>query len=212
MSDEWVTEAACTGKPTEMFYDDIWRQGHTNLEALDQARSVCQTCSVRRECLAYVMAYENGLSVKSRGGVWGGLTPAQRRSLDVRQAPPHCECGRAFDPLQWLGRVLVCDQCGRRTAVSPLPDEGDQWDDRHTELALRIIESFNLHVAGDTVAHPKTMAAYLDSPIAEVRRVYHELVLTGVLQLEVASSKRKHYRLIALPEGDWAPKHKQAPC
>lgn len=39
------------------------------------AKSVCQSCEIRAECLAW--ALENG----EEHGVWGGLSPDERRRL-----------------------------------------------------------------------------------------------------------------------------------
>jgi WhiB family transcriptional regulator, redox-sensing transcriptional regulator len=60
---EWWADAACRDRPDVDFF------------AADPgpARAVCAACLVRRECLDWAVA------MKVRFGVFGGLTPAERR-------------------------------------------------------------------------------------------------------------------------------------
>lgn len=69
----WMTDAACCGKPTELFFpsrgERDWMDG----------KELCAGCSVRAECLDY--AVDNGIMF----GVWGGLSEGERRRLRVGQ-------------------------------------------------------------------------------------------------------------------------------
>lgn len=68
----WREEAACRSVPVEIFYPQ------TDAEATP-AKIVCRTCEVRETCLEWALA------VDERFGVWGGLTPTERRSLGARR-------------------------------------------------------------------------------------------------------------------------------
>lgn len=73
----WLESAACLAEgihPDEMFPDN-------NAAGIAHARTICQTCPVRRACLIDCMKHEGGQSAKSRFGVYAGLTPRQRERL-----------------------------------------------------------------------------------------------------------------------------------
>jgi WhiB family transcriptional regulator, redox-sensing transcriptional regulator len=72
--DSWRKDAACRGKPTAMFFLE---SGPEERVALAAAKEICASCAVRRCCL------EAGMS-ESRG-IWGGLTPPERRRLRNEQ-------------------------------------------------------------------------------------------------------------------------------
>jgi endonuclease III len=46
----------------------------------DDALAMCQRCHVRAACPAYALA------AGQRRGIWGGMTPAERKALSVREA------------------------------------------------------------------------------------------------------------------------------
>lgn len=67
----WQARAAChTVEP-----DSLFVQGAAQREA----RTVCQGCPVRLECLA------DALDSRTEFGVWGGLTERERRALRRRR-------------------------------------------------------------------------------------------------------------------------------
>lgn len=72
----WMTDAAC-GRVAE----DLWfpphlegagRHSKEDKAAEAKARAVCAGCAVRERCLAFA------LELNVSGGIWGGLTPAER--------------------------------------------------------------------------------------------------------------------------------------
>ena len=68
---EWADRAACKAPEhdPEMFFPD---RGETVIPA----KTVCATCTVRAECLAYAMT-----APPERRGIWGGLSGRERRRL-----------------------------------------------------------------------------------------------------------------------------------
>jgi WhiB family redox-sensing transcriptional regulator len=72
--DSWRKDAACRGKPTATFFPE---RGPEEKLAVAAAKEICASCPVRRRCL------EAGMS-ESRG-IWGGLTPPERRRLRDQQ-------------------------------------------------------------------------------------------------------------------------------
>ena len=61
-------DAACAGMDSNIFFAEKGQR-------LDEAKAVCADCPVKRECL------ECAIRNRERVGVWGGLTPKQRRSV-----------------------------------------------------------------------------------------------------------------------------------
>lgn len=69
---DWTTSAACnTADPDELFVTGA---------AQNRAKTVCQGCPVRTECLA------DALDNRVEFGVWGGMTERERRAL-LRRRP-----------------------------------------------------------------------------------------------------------------------------
>jgi WhiB family redox-sensing transcriptional regulator len=63
----WVVFSACRDKDPDIFFP-------ATKEESDVAISICLTCPVRSECLAYA------LEARERFGIWGGLTDKKRWS------------------------------------------------------------------------------------------------------------------------------------
>lgn len=86
---DW-TEAECRTYPKKVFTPDIFKpdgeevfDDGTIWEAFgdtsgyyDTAREICAACPIREECLAHALAN------KERFGMWGGLTPIERRRIE----------------------------------------------------------------------------------------------------------------------------------
>ena len=60
----WAAEAACRDAPKAWFYPDLGGDA-------GRAKQVCARCPVRAECLA--------AGQREAHGVWGGMTPKERR-------------------------------------------------------------------------------------------------------------------------------------
>ncbi len=70
--ESWQADAACRAIPVELFFPPVEHE-------VDQAKEVCDACLVREPCLEFALA------AGERFGVWGGLTPQERRSLMARR-------------------------------------------------------------------------------------------------------------------------------
>lgn len=64
----WQADALCAQTDPEAFFPE--KGGSTR-----EAKRVCQSCSVRTECLEYALAQDE------RFGIWGGLSERERRKL-----------------------------------------------------------------------------------------------------------------------------------
>lgn len=87
---DWRDEGECNHYPYEVFFPNImddtgveWIDDGTIWEAFgdtshfyDEARPICESCPVRELCLA------SALANKERYGMWGGLTPIERRRIE----------------------------------------------------------------------------------------------------------------------------------
>lgn len=70
---DWFDRAACRGLGPDLFYPD------TVGPNVGPAKAICAGCPVRQECL------ERGLDASEGFGVWGGLSPKERRPLRNRR-------------------------------------------------------------------------------------------------------------------------------
>ena len=78
--DDWTTEALCA-----QIGGDLWFTGPegagTGMERRTAIR-ICRDCPVQAQCLHAALTVERGMDRKCRFGIWGGLTPTQRATLD----------------------------------------------------------------------------------------------------------------------------------
>lgn len=70
--EQWQEKAACRTIPVELFFPPLEQEA-------DEAKAVCDGCSVKDPCLEFALA------AGERFGVWGGLTPQERRSLVAKR-------------------------------------------------------------------------------------------------------------------------------
>lgn len=66
--EEWLEQAVCAQTDPEAFFPE--KGGSTR-----EAKSVCVTCPIVRECLQYALDHDE------RFGIWGGLSERERRKL-----------------------------------------------------------------------------------------------------------------------------------
>lgn len=69
---KWADHAACIDTPIELWFQDFGN--HFDVTAL----RICRSCKVRTDCRDY--AIERELD----DGIWGGMTPKQRRTFSRR--------------------------------------------------------------------------------------------------------------------------------
>ena len=68
LDQEWQERASCRSIPVEFFFPLVEHEA-------DEAKAVCATCDVREPCLEFA------IQAGEHFGVWGGLTPQERRSV-----------------------------------------------------------------------------------------------------------------------------------
>ncbi|GAB3493940.1 WhiB family transcriptional regulator [Nocardiopsis coralliicola] len=70
---DWRHHAACRDEDPELFFP-IGDSGPALLQ-IDEAKEVCAACPVSSACLQWA------LDTRQDGGVWGGMSEAERRTL-----------------------------------------------------------------------------------------------------------------------------------
>lgn len=73
----WTEDAICPQVDLDIFFPE--KGGSTAA-----VKAVCAGCPVRRPCLEYALANEDSTSTSERilaFGIWGGLSPRERRKL-----------------------------------------------------------------------------------------------------------------------------------
>lgn len=77
---DWRADALCAQVGGDLWYpDDADGTARIHPSAYDGPRAVCRACPVRRACL------EHALATGERHGMWGGLTPRQRKRLTANR-------------------------------------------------------------------------------------------------------------------------------
>lgn len=76
--EEWQDDALCAEIGDELFFPP---KGGSYKEG----KAVCGKCDVRDQCLAYIMKLETGID--NRFGLYGGLSPNERRRLVRKKTP-----------------------------------------------------------------------------------------------------------------------------
>lgn len=71
----WQDKAACAGKESSIFFPDI-PNGDVRGFYWEPARKICATCPVTKECLSFVLPFEE--KAGRRDGFWAGMTPKER--------------------------------------------------------------------------------------------------------------------------------------
>lgn len=79
---EWQLLAACRGVDTQVFFSPEAERGARRLARERVAKAVCSTCPVIATCR------EQAIRVGEPFGVWGGLTPDERRVYAGANAAP----------------------------------------------------------------------------------------------------------------------------
>lgn len=76
-SSDWLDEAACSvfELDTNLFFE---RQSGRVRAAVQQ---ICRECPVRKQCLEHALTYEVRSPRPPQYGIFGGLTPTERREL-----------------------------------------------------------------------------------------------------------------------------------
>lgn len=71
----WRDHAKCKAMGNEMFFDYGKGRGKDAIKNLARVARFCSDCPVRKECLRF--ALDNNIKY----GVWGGMSPNQRKSF-----------------------------------------------------------------------------------------------------------------------------------
>jgi WhiB family transcriptional regulator, redox-sensing transcriptional regulator len=74
----WLHDAACRGMELSIFYRPDNERGASARRHDLRAKAICADCPVRRSCLEWALATPEPY------GVWGGMTPDERRQLQTR--------------------------------------------------------------------------------------------------------------------------------
>jgi WhiB family redox-sensing transcriptional regulator len=72
---QWQALAACQGLGDDLFFATSNERGPSRRRRERAAKAVCATCPVVDQCLAWALAAGEPY------GVWGGLSPEERRRL-----------------------------------------------------------------------------------------------------------------------------------
>jgi WhiB family redox-sensing transcriptional regulator len=112
---DWTEFASCRDLDPEVFFN-------VKHSSTQQSREICSTCIVKHECLDF--AIQNNEKI----GVWGGLTPRQRKHLQNRESPM-----RKF--AQYLGLIT--------SGINPR-DKEDLFSDKNQAFSFPVSVSIEV--------------------------------------------------------------------
>ncbi len=72
---DWLSEARCKDEPTEIFFAGDNERGIKLRRSERRAKRICWSCPVLEACRNYA------LNEREPYGIWGALTPSERRLL-----------------------------------------------------------------------------------------------------------------------------------
>jgi WhiB family redox-sensing transcriptional regulator len=72
---DWQLDAACRDLDSSVFFHPEGERGSARARRQEQAKAVCATCPVLRQCA------EHALRVREPYGVWGGMTEEERAEM-----------------------------------------------------------------------------------------------------------------------------------
>ena len=75
-ADKWTLSAACLNADPELFFPDLF--GAIGAHRTLQAKRFCAGCPVRAKCLEWAIGSGEAY------GIWGGMTPDERRLMRAR--------------------------------------------------------------------------------------------------------------------------------
>ena len=76
LDEVWQLRAACRGPDASLFFPPShFERKDEKDEREAQAKLICRTCPVKRECLDYA------LRIREPHGIWGGLNESERKLL-----------------------------------------------------------------------------------------------------------------------------------
>lgn len=74
--EDWQNKASCRGHSAAIFFAPTHFERKEARAARErQAKAVCASCPVRKECLNYA------LRIREPHGIWGGLNETERRAI-----------------------------------------------------------------------------------------------------------------------------------
>ena len=72
----WQVRAACRGPQSIVFFPPPhFERKDEKREREERAKSICMTCSVQGDCLAYA------LKIREQHGIWGGTNEPGRKAM-----------------------------------------------------------------------------------------------------------------------------------
>jgi WhiB family redox-sensing transcriptional regulator len=88
---EWQADGACRSADPETFYPVS--PGGASTAQIEQAKRICASCPVRRECLEFATR------TSETHGIWGGTTPEERvKARRAAAARRRHAASRSFRP------------------------------------------------------------------------------------------------------------------
>jgi hypothetical protein len=75
-----MPEPLCAGENPSIWQPDEIDNGYDE----NLAKSICDECKLKTQCLATAMEKEGSAPAQRRAGVWGGMTPTERHRLYKR--------------------------------------------------------------------------------------------------------------------------------
>lgn len=101
----WQDDALCAEVGTDPFFPE---KGDGSLEA----KSICGICRVREQCLVFA------ISTNQQHGIWGGLTPSQRRNAKLSHESAEPQDSQEVTVMRLWNRKNSAEQIADQLGIS----------------------------------------------------------------------------------------------
>lgn len=109
---DWADEAACAGRDAELWFPAEVGRRRTRYGNDAAAKAICRTCPVVQACLSHALEHDEW------DGVWGALSPDERRELKQIRLRPMSEMDHGTESGEKQHRRRGEDPCPRCLAAA----------------------------------------------------------------------------------------------
>lgn len=115
MVGDWADDALCAGLDCELWFPaEVSRRGRHRHGEDRAAKQICESCPVSHQCLQHALDHDES------DGVWGGLSPQERRELKQVRLRPMSEMAHGTEAGAKQHERRNEDPCPRCQAAAAL--------------------------------------------------------------------------------------------
>jgi WhiB family redox-sensing transcriptional regulator len=106
----WADRAKCAEIGGDLWFPEKEGDGSVGQRFIRDAKAICNTCPVALECLRWALDHDE------QHGIWGGMTPTERRRMLVEKRPRRCALDECNELVTGATSAKYCTPAHGRTA------------------------------------------------------------------------------------------------